>query len=217
MRSALGEPIGLDDLARAAGLSKFHFARSFQQVTGLSPGRFLSALRLARAKELLLHSPHTVAEVSASVGYAAVGTFSTRFTASVGLPPSVYRQRNGIGAGLIPIGTGTAHVHGRVPRCPGRIVFLGLFPTRLPHGKPAACAVLDGGGAFTLSDAPAGQWWLLAQSVRVDQLGEPAADAHVATVGPLRLAHCRQLEVGVQTTPATLLDPPVLVALRDLG
>src|SRR5437660_11978338 len=51
MRERLGEPLTVDDLARAAMFSKFHFTRLFQRLTGVSPGRFLSALRLQKAKQ----------------------------------------------------------------------------------------------------------------------------------------------------------------------
>ena len=54
MRRRLGEPMTVDDLARTARFSKFHFTRIFQRATGVSPGRFLSAMRLNEAKRLLI-------------------------------------------------------------------------------------------------------------------------------------------------------------------
>ena len=80
MRENLGEQLTVDDMARAAMFSKFHFTRIFQRVTGVSPGRFLSALRLQRAKQLLVSTSLNVADISLRVGYNSVGTFSSRFT-----------------------------------------------------------------------------------------------------------------------------------------
>src|SRR5688572_10909767 len=87
MRDHLGEPLTVDDLARSAMFSKFHFTRVFQQATGVSPARFLSALRLRDAQRLLVSTSLTVAEVSQRVGYGSVGTFSSRFSRSVGMSP----------------------------------------------------------------------------------------------------------------------------------
>src|SRR5688572_1243423 len=100
MRDNLGEPLTVDDLARSAMFSKFHFTRIFQRVTGVSPGRFLSGLRLQRAKELLVSTSLSVADISVLVGYNSVGTFSSRFTRSVGMPPSRYRRRAGLASHL---------------------------------------------------------------------------------------------------------------------
>src|SRR5690349_16172070 len=95
MQEHLGEHLTIDDLARSAMFSKFHFTRIFQRATGLSPGRFLAALRLAEAKRLLVTTSFSVADISHQVGYNSVGTFSARFSGSVGVSPSGYRQLQG--------------------------------------------------------------------------------------------------------------------------
>src|SRR3954468_23765148 len=95
MRQNLSEQLTVDDMARAARFSKFHFTRVFQRVTGVSPGRFLSAMRLEEAKRLLLSTTLTVADISHRVGYNSVGTFSSRFRNSVGVSPTTYRQLGG--------------------------------------------------------------------------------------------------------------------------
>src|SRR4051812_39576889 len=92
MRENLGEQLTVDDMARAAMFSKFHFTRIFQRATGVSPGRFLSALRLQQAKHLLKSTSLNVADISLLVGYNSVGTFSSRFSRSVGMPPTTYRR-----------------------------------------------------------------------------------------------------------------------------
>src|SRR5256885_16469217 len=79
MQENLGERLTIDDMARSAMFSKFHFSRVFQRVTGVSPGRFLSAMRLAEAKRLLLGTSFPVAGTSHPVGYNRVGTCHPRF------------------------------------------------------------------------------------------------------------------------------------------
>ena len=93
------EPLCLDDLARCALVSKFHFLRVFSRVTGVTPGRFLSAVRVFEAKGLLVGSSLSVADVSAGVGYGSTGSFTRRFSESVGLSPTQYR-RVALGGGL---------------------------------------------------------------------------------------------------------------------
>lgn len=93
MHDNLGDPFTADDMARTAVFSKYHFIRLFRQTTGVTPGRFLAALRIKEAQRLLLATDLSVAEISQRVGYASVGTFSSRFKLSVGLSPSAYREQ----------------------------------------------------------------------------------------------------------------------------
>ena len=79
------EPLSLADMADTAIFSRFYFSRVFRSVTGTSPGRFLTAIRLYKAKNLLLQTSASVTEVSYLVGYNSPGTFSSRFTRSVGM------------------------------------------------------------------------------------------------------------------------------------
>ena len=92
IRARYEEPLSLDDLARTATMSKFHFLRTFRDITGVTPGRFLSAVRLHEAKRLLLGTGMDVAGVSVQVGYGSLGTFTRRFTECVGMPPTQYRR-----------------------------------------------------------------------------------------------------------------------------
>jgi len=93
------EPLDLTRLAAAARCSAYHFLRSFAAVYGETPARYLTRRRVERAAELLRSANLTVTEVCHLVGFASVGTFSTRFKQLVGLPPSAYqrqaRQRGG--------------------------------------------------------------------------------------------------------------------------
>ena len=87
------EPLDLDGLARVAGVSKYHFARSFEAAYGETPIRYLTRRRIERAQDLLRHANLTVTEVCMLVGFASLGSFSTRFTQLVGESPTAYRNR----------------------------------------------------------------------------------------------------------------------------
>jgi AraC family transcriptional regulator len=84
MRERVDNTLPLYAMAEIAHLSPYHFARTFRQVTGIPPGEFLGNLRLQRAKELLLTTDLSASEVCFEVGYASLGTFTTRFTQLVG-------------------------------------------------------------------------------------------------------------------------------------
>jgi AraC-like DNA-binding protein len=85
------EPLGVDDLARAAGLSRAHFSREFRRVFGESPHGYLLTRRLERAAALLRTTDHSVAEICFSVGLQSVGSFTTSFTRTFGASPTAYR------------------------------------------------------------------------------------------------------------------------------
>jgi len=85
------EPLGVDDLARAAGLSRAHFSREFRRTFGESPHAYLLTRRLERAAALLRNTDHSVAEICFSVGLQSVGSFTTSFTRTYGHSPAAYR------------------------------------------------------------------------------------------------------------------------------
>jgi AraC-like DNA-binding protein len=85
------EPLGVDDLAGAAGLSRAHFSREFRRAFGESPHAYLLTRRLERAAALLRTTDRTVADVCFSVGLRSVGSFTTSFTRSYGMSPTAYR------------------------------------------------------------------------------------------------------------------------------
>ena len=74
------EPLGVDDLARAAGLSRAHFSREFRRAFGESPHAYLLTRRLERAAALLRTTDNSVAEICLAVGLQSIGSFTTSFT-----------------------------------------------------------------------------------------------------------------------------------------
>ena len=85
------EPLGVDDLARAAGLSRAHFSREFRRTFGESPHAYLLTRRLERAAALLRTTDRSVADVCLSVGLQSIGSFTTSFTRTFGVSPTTYR------------------------------------------------------------------------------------------------------------------------------
>jgi AraC-like DNA-binding protein len=86
------EPLGVDDLARAAGLSRAHFSREFRRAFGESPHSYLLTRRLERAALLLRNTDRSVADICFSVGLQSVGSFTTSFTRIYGQSPTAYRS-----------------------------------------------------------------------------------------------------------------------------
>lgn len=229
------EPISVDSIAQSAAYSRFHFTRIFRQFTGISPGRFLSAIRLQESKRLLLTTDLSVLNISIQVGYNSLGTFSSRFSSIVGLSPRMFRRRNGYAPAAVmdtPSADGAySDVHERLratlridpaERLPGP-VFVGLFPQRIPQGLPSSCMVLDNAGTFALRSVRSGTWNLLAYSWGEDLRDHKSVWNHdsrgsyIGFYGPLPTsAHELSAPVSVRMRKRTVFDPPVLMALPDI-
>src|SRR3954471_13734399 len=85
------DPLDVDDLARAAGLSRAHFSREFRRAFGVSPHAYLLTRRLERAAALLRNTDRSVAEICLDVGLVSVGSFTTSFKRAHGMTPTAYR------------------------------------------------------------------------------------------------------------------------------
>jgi AraC family transcriptional regulator len=187
MRDRLDAPFALDEMAAIAYLSPFYFNRVFRQVTGVPPGRFHTALRMAAAKRLLLTTDQSVTEICLDVGYQSLGTFTTHFRELVGVSPRELRRLaqdpplrpsqvlaaleslahasgNGNGNGD---GNGNGNGNGHPAAVRGmiscaepvddRLVFVGLFRHAYPQGLPAGCTVRSGAGPFALHAGTGGR------------------------------------------------------------
>lgn len=87
------QPLDVEALARGVNMSAGHLSRSFKAAYGESPYSYLMTRRIERAMALLRRGDLSVTEVCFTVGCSSLGTFSTRFTQLVGMPPSTYRDR----------------------------------------------------------------------------------------------------------------------------
>jgi AraC-like DNA-binding protein len=120
----LDEPVPLAAAARVACLSPFHFQRLFSRAFGESPHRFLTRRRIELAKLLLAADQLSVTEICFETGYSSLGSFSAKFHALVGRPPTMYRRelRRLVGYGA-----------------PWRIAFIPIcFLSRLALGRGAS-------------------------------------------------------------------------------
>jgi transcriptional regulator GlxA family with amidase domain len=120
------EPLGVDDLARAAGLSRAHFSREFRRAFGDSPHAYLLTRRLERAAALLRTTNRSVAQICFAVGLRSVGSFTSSFTRTYGKPPTAYR------AAFPP-----ASLQARVPTCVLRVYGRPRHRTFREDGAPA--------------------------------------------------------------------------------
>lgn len=231
MRDNLGDQLTIDDMARTAMFSKFHFSRVFQRVTGVSPGRFLSAVRFQEAKELLVSTELTVTDICHRVGYTSVGTFSSRFRRNVGVSPTIYRQLRGFippqpedGQQLPEHQTATVSGEIRTPQTDRLgLIFVGLFAERIPRSQPVRSTVLHHPGEYTITDVPQGTWYVLAHSVAAGLEhavhGPFPADQVlcVGRTGPVRVKpDTLELTADVQLQPMHHPAPPELHALLDV-
>ena len=96
------QPLDVEALARGVNMSAGHLSREFRLAYGEPPYAYLMTRRIERAMALLRRGDLSVTEVCFAVGCTSLGTFSTRFTELVGVPPSIYRRQAGRGAADMP-------------------------------------------------------------------------------------------------------------------
>ena len=117
------QPLDVEALARGAHMSAGHLSRQFKLAYGESPYSYLMTRRIERAMALLRRGDLSVTEVCFEVGCSSLGTFSTRFTELVGVPPSTYRREaTGAMEGIAPCGAKqvTRPIRNREARSPSR-------------------------------------------------------------------------------------------------
>ncbi|HVT42471.1 MAG TPA: helix-turn-helix transcriptional regulator [Acidimicrobiales bacterium] len=122
------QPLDVEALARGAHMSAGHLSRQFKLAYGESPYSYLMTRRIERAMALLRRGDLSVTDVCFAVGCSSLGTFSTRFTELVGVPPSEYRRREAAATG------GIAHI----PSCVAKQV---TRPVRNREASPGAPSV----------------------------------------------------------------------------
>jgi AraC-like DNA-binding protein len=121
------EPLDVDALAAAAGLSRAHFSREFRRAFGDSPHGYLITRRLERAAALLRTTDRSVADICFAVGLQSVGSFTSSFTRTYGMSPTAYR------ASFPP-----ASQYALIPSCVLRVYGLPQRRTFREDGRPAA-------------------------------------------------------------------------------
>lgn len=224
------EPLSLSDIAESAILSRFHFSRVFKDATGVSPGRFLSAVRIYHAKRLLLTTSMNVTDISFAVGFNSLGSFTNHFTDSVGVSPGRFRRISRDG------GIESSALSSRSARCDGVITgtismpkdyvqaqaYLGTFSTPIVQRCPASAVtvrITSGGKApYRLTNVPPGNWFIHAVAVAESADPEPwtRRSLLVSGLGAAPVTGGAGGHVAVSLRPRRPTDLPVLLALPDL-
>ena len=93
LREVDDRPLSIDEVARHAEMSPFHFIRQFNAVFGDTPHQARIKARLDRARVLLVSGERSVTEICMEVGFSSHGSFSTLFARRIGVSPSEYRRR----------------------------------------------------------------------------------------------------------------------------
>lgn len=236
MHERLDEELRLEDLAEVAFMSPFYLNRIFHQVTGVPPGRFLTALRLEAAKRLLATTEMSVTDISLEAGYNSLGTFTRRFTELVGTPPSRFRR---LAATTQPEGalnllqralqvtrpeqpTGGVAGTVEVPRGFGGTIFLGLFDQAVPQSRPVACTLTTRPGEFHIVGAPDGRYHLVSLALPETSEGRDFLVYDTALRGGARGRSVRVREgritpaAPLRLRPSEPFDPPILLTLPVL-
>jgi AraC family transcriptional regulator len=233
MKQRLAEPLDLDAIAEIAAISKFHFVRVFDELTGTTPHHFLACLRMQQAKELLLRSDLTITEVCMEVGYASLGSFSKTFSFLVGVSPQQFRampkrldamqfaatvfrflasKRKEKGPQIEGIIEG--------PSRPRGFTFVGAFTRGVPQGVPDSGTVLLTRGKFRVKRPDAREFHLMAVLVPFTaKLTDMVTTLPVGLVASLRIQDFdpeRSPKPCLRLRPLRATDPPILLALPSL-
>jgi AraC-like DNA-binding protein len=220
-----GEQLILDEMANAAFMSKFHFIRAFRDLIGVTPCRFLGAIRIQESKRLLRTTSMNVSDVAVRVGYCSTGSFTRHFSNSVECSPIQYRNKM-IGCRFAPSQAaetsgydGGGAISGQLLAATSVTGFrIGVFGTPIAEGRPAALVTADDSGVFTCGPIRPGVWY-------VHAIGrDPWADASVSgslaapMVGrsaALTIRAAGRVDTEIDVHPSGWNDPPMLFAPLD--
>ena len=226
MRHCLRDALTIDELAESACMSRYHFIRVFSQVTGVSPARFLAALRMQEAKKILLQSNQCVTDITFDTGYNSLGTFTRIFTDFVGLPPTRFRQLGNSIKGvkfsdmktLLP----RPKLNGESPTVTGEVTYkssmdvvvVAKFSTPIPRSLPQECVCLTDSRNFSFHSQTS-------LETRIFAVGLPRA----TTIEDALLLDDKSIYLGsmcptvsgeegsqINLRERVLVDPPIVVA-----
>lgn len=159
------EELSVADLADHVGYSPFHFSRLVSDRLGIGPGQLLTALRIDRAKRLLLEDTDSIIDVATAVGFDSLSSFSRRFSATVGVPPGQLRRlaekisdRPPLPFSLLRPGPGSVRVILDLPQHAGARgdphVWIGWYPQPAPIGLPRSGTLVSGVQHIDLPQCP---------------------------------------------------------------
>jgi AraC family transcriptional regulator len=234
-------PITLNELAAEVYVSPFHFSRMFARVTGVTPGRYLTAVRLFEAKRLLLTTSLTVSDIVCGVGYSSVGTFTSRFTRAVGMTPTQYRDP-GVADLLIALSPNfqripsfetmrAAGINCAQPQREGGALvgqlempddlewntLVGVFSDPVPQRGPVAFSAMahKGSSELIINNIPPGNWTVIAAAEHVADANSPGAFAIGTVRTPLTITHDETVTVTIKMRSRRPADPPIAITLAN--
>lgn len=234
LTSALGlarsrpEDLTVADLADHVGYSPFHFSRLFTHRLGIGPGRYLTALRIDRAKRLLLQDTESVIDVASAVGFDSLSSFSRRFSATVGVPPGRLRRladrisdRPPLPFSLLRPGAGAVRVDLDVPASLSRRgdphIWVGWFPQPAPIGLPRSGTLVSGVTSVDLPLCPGAPHLLgFAVPQQADALDQLAPDDPTVAVAPGPLRAGSRVTLSFASAGDAARPVPLVTALPSL-
>ncbi|WP_316569307.1 AraC family transcriptional regulator [Neobacillus sp. YIM B06451] len=236
IQTHLYDQITLDKLASHVSYSPYHFSRIFKEETGLPPLYFVSSMRLQRAKELLLNTNMSVRDISLEIGQQSLGTFTTRFTNSVGVTPAHFRNTQDEAEILLNSlqrldgKTDPLHSAKNPLSVKGTVftdeefegvILVGLFPKPIPEGMPLYGTLLFSLGEFQFNNVKPGLYYLFATSVSwgMDPRSFliPHTTLRYKPTGPILVNGNEQVpHQDLHLRAAQLDDPPILISIPRL-
>lgn len=229
MRVYIADPHCLQDMAKSAQYSPYHFHRMFRAVTATTPARYLAALRMDEAKKLLAKTDRSVTAISTAVGYQSLGTFTSQFTRLVGETPGRFRALIDTAAGRsIESSLGrprrtaersiTVDLKGDLPEGKCYAATVGLFRADVPQGPLAGFGLLADDLRGALEVVPVrGLYDLFAVVLptTADLVDLALGSTEQCQVGHTAICLRREsasLNVDVKLQPPRPYDPPIVSA-----
>lgn len=243
MHARYFDPITLTELASEVFVSPFHFSRIFTKATGVTPGRYLTAIRLFEAKRRLLTTALTVSDIVCSVGYSSVGTFTSRFNRAVGMTPTQYRDPEvgrllvalapdfrrlpslpllrSLGKSCASLTTASGVIDGKIlmpEGAPPADVVVGVFAEAVPQRGPVAFSgrMNTGSTEIEIPGVPDGDWVVMA--VAEHSSATSGAVFSTGTVArKIRVRNGRAEAFVISMRAPLPTDPPIAITLASPG
>lgn len=225
MTTQLSEPITVSALSFTYGWRRSYFSRKFAQLTGATPSQYLSAVRMQKAKRLLISTDINVTEVCFDVGYNSLGTFVRQFSSYVGLSPLAFRRAardtyhmtiRDFASNYIAFdfrGHGTMGVNIRGPGCYS-IIVAGIFASPVPKYLPIECRWSTINGDFKFHSTENKTLWIFAVGLHeATTIGEILLGTSDMDVGSWQIQKASpSVSQCVLLKPQSHFSPPLVLA-----
>jgi AraC family transcriptional regulator len=234
LRSDRTRTLSVNEMAKIAYMSHFHFIRVFEAITNMTPWKFHWALKLHLAKNLLLTTKMTIIDISMEVGYNSHGTFTRRFTELVGLSPNRFRRlaRSCDTCALFHSMRCWKNAEGAPFRLCGRVqppeqfegsILVACFPTALAQRRPVAFAWADQDNCYSMEYPMINSFYMRAFALPAGEgnlpwfMGEPVLrSVETPHLVKPHTASFKDTIVDFTLRSQKPTDPPVLLSIGTL-